>query len=87
MKVLLPDMQKKIHPNYNPQAKIVCACGTTYITGSTVPEMRVEICAACHPFYTGQEKLVDTQGRVEKFRARAAKARKATTTKRAKQAA
>ena len=80
-------MQKKIHPNYNPQAKIVCACGTTYITGSTVPEMRVEICAACHPFYTGQEKLVDTQGRVEKFRARAAKARKATTTKRAKQAA
>ena len=67
-------MKKDIHPQYQSQAKIVCACGTNYATGSTAKEMHVEICAACHPFFTGQQKLVDTQGRVEKFRARAAKA-------------
>ena len=68
-------MKHNIHPTYHPEAKIVCACGNTIVVGSTAPEMRVEICAACHPFYTGQEKLVDTQGRVEKFRARAAQAK------------
>ena len=85
MEVLLPDMQKKIHPNYNPQAKIVCACGTTYITGSTVPEMRVEICAACHPFYTGKQILVDSARRVEKFQERLAKKTQVAAIRKGKQ--
>jgi large subunit ribosomal protein L31 len=67
-------MKEKIHPNYYPEATITCACGQTYTIASTVKEMHVEICAACHPFYTGQDKIVDTAGRVEKFKSRAAKA-------------
>lgn len=68
---------KKIHPKYYPNAKVTCACGATFTTGSTQPELRVEICASCHPFFTGEMKYVDTQGRVEKFQAKqkAAKAR------------
>jgi large subunit ribosomal protein L31 len=73
-------MKKDIHPKYS-AAVIKCACGKQYLTGSTMPEMTVEICAACHPFYTGQTKLVDTRGRVEKFRARVEKARKAPAKK------
>lgn len=68
-------MKKGIHPQYHKQAEIVCSCGNKVIAGSTRPEMRVEICAACHPFYTGEQKLVDTRGRVERFKARAAKAK------------
>lgn len=60
-------MKKKGHPQYYPQAKVTCACGATFTTGSTKPEIQVEICSACHPFYTGEMKYVDTQGRVEKF--------------------
>lgn len=56
-----------IHPKYYPEAKVTCACGNTFVTGSTQPEMRVEICHKCHPFFTGQEKFVDIEGRVEKF--------------------
>lgn len=52
---------------YFEAAKIVCACGNTFTTGSTKPEIRVEICNNCHPFFTGQEKFVDTEGRVERF--------------------
>lgn len=52
---------------YYPKAKIICACGNVITTGSTVPEMHVEICAKCHPFYTGKQKLIDTGGRIEKF--------------------
>lgn len=59
-------MKKGIHPNYQ-QTKVTCVCGNTFTTGSTLPEIRVEICAKCHPFFTGQQKLVDTQGQVEKF--------------------
>jgi len=59
-------MKKNIHPNYGP-AVIVCACGNRVETNSTVPEMQVEICSACHPFYTGQKKIVDTAGRVDRF--------------------
>jgi len=59
-------LKKGIHPNYVP-AKVVCACGNTFETRSTVPEIRLEICSACHPFFTGRQKLVDTAGRVEKF--------------------
>lgn len=60
-------MQKNIHPVYHNDTKVTCVCGNTFTTGSTLPEIRVEICAACHPFFTGQQKFVDTQGRVEKF--------------------
>ena len=66
-------MKKDIHPPYYPEAKIICACGASYTTGSTLPEIHVEICSACHPFFTGKQKLVDTARRVEKFQERAAK--------------
>jgi large subunit ribosomal protein L31 len=61
-------MKKDTHPQYYPDAKAVCACGQTFKVGSTKPEIQVEICSACHPFYTGKEKLIDTAGRVERFR-------------------
>lgn len=60
-------MKKDLHPKYYPEAKVTCACGNTFTTGSTQPELRVEICHKCHPFFTGQEKFVDIEGRVEKF--------------------
>jgi large subunit ribosomal protein L31 len=60
-------MKKQIHPTYYPQAKVSCACGNSFITGSTLPEIKVDICSACHPFFTGSQKLIDTQGRVERF--------------------
>ena len=69
-------MKKDIHPQYYPNAKIKCACGAVYEAGSTQETTEVEICANCHPFFTGKEKLIDTAGRVEKFRARAKKAKK-----------
>jgi large subunit ribosomal protein L31 len=59
-------MKKNIHPAYG-EAVIICACGNKVKTASTVPEMHVEICSACHPFYTGQKKIVDTAGRVDRF--------------------
>lgn len=61
-------MKKDIHPQYFAEAKATCACGNSFITGSTKPELNVEICSACHPFYTGKEKLIDTAGRVDRFR-------------------
>ena len=69
-------MKAEIHPTYYPNATITCACGTTYKVGSTKEKLSLEICAACHPFYTGNEKLIDTAGRVEKFKARREKASK-----------
>jgi large subunit ribosomal protein L31 len=60
-------MKKDIHPEYYPEARIVCACGNTFTVGATEPEMEVEVCSACHPFYTGIERLVDSEGRVERF--------------------
>ncbi len=66
-------MKKDIHPSYYPNAKVVCACGNSFTTGSTVKELHVEICSACHPFYTGKEKIVDTAGRVERFQKRQTK--------------
>lgn len=62
-------MKKGIHPNYV-ETTITCACGATFPTRSTVPDLRVEICSNCHPFFTGKQKLVDTAGRVERFRKR-----------------
>ncbi|MBI1957451.1 MAG: 50S ribosomal protein L31 [Candidatus Niyogibacteria bacterium] len=76
-------MQKDIHPAYYPNASIKCACGKTYTIGSTKEKIEVEICAACHPFFTGQEKLIDAAGRVEKFKAKRARAA-ATAAKRKK---
>lgn len=67
-------MKKNIHPEYGP-AVIVCACGNRIETTSTVKEMHVEICSACHPFYTGQKKIVDTAGRVDRFTRRVERAK------------
>lgn len=62
-------MKANTHPTYYPDAKVTCSCGNTFTTGSTLPEITVDICSACHPFFTGEMKFVDTQGRVEKFEA------------------
>jgi large subunit ribosomal protein L31 len=80
-------MKKKIHPKWHPKAKITCACGHTIIVGSTKPELRVEVCAHCHPLFTGKMKFIDTLGRVEKFQAqrKAAQTQKAKTKKRKQQ--
>ncbi len=67
-------MKASIHPNYNIETKVVCACGNTFVTGSTVDSIRVEICYKCHPFFTGQQKFVDTLGRVDKFQIKTKKA-------------
>ncbi|MDO8592491.1 MAG: 50S ribosomal protein L31 [bacterium] len=81
-------MKKDIHPKYYKEAKVVCACGNTFTAGSTLPELKVEICSACHPFYTGKQKLLDSARRVEKFRAKVeAKSKTAPKSKRAKLAA
>lgn len=65
-------MKKDIHPKYYNEAKIKCACGAEHIVGGTKPSLNVEVCSACHPFYTGKGKILDTAGRVEKFKTRAA---------------
>lgn len=75
-------MKQDIHPTYYPTATAVCGCGKHYSIGSTVQKIEVEICANCHPFYTGKEKLIDTAGKVEKFKARRTAA--ASTTKKVK---
>jgi large subunit ribosomal protein L31 len=62
-------MKKGIHPNYR-ETRVICACGETFLTRSTKPEIRVEICSKCHPFFTGKQKLVDTAGRLERFQRR-----------------
>jgi large subunit ribosomal protein L31 len=62
-------MKADIHPAYV-TARVVCSCGNTFVTRSTKPELRVELCSECHPFYTGKQKLVDTGGRVERFQRR-----------------
>jgi len=60
-------MKKDIHPNYQ-VSKVVCACGSTFETRSVKKEIHIEICSACHPFFTGKQKLMDTAGRIEKFK-------------------
>jgi large subunit ribosomal protein L31 len=62
-------MKDGIHPNY-PAARVTCACGNTFVTRSTRGDMQVDVCSACHPFYTGTQKLIDTAGRVDRFRKR-----------------
>ncbi len=66
-------MKKDIHPKYYPSARVQCACGNTFTTGSTKEYLDVEICSKCHPFYTGKDKVFDTVGQVQKFRKRLAK--------------
>jgi len=60
-------MKENIHPKWYPDANVVCACGNTWKTGATVPEIRTDICSACHPFYTGEQRIVDTEGQVDRF--------------------
>lgn len=60
-------MKKNIHPAYG-LTTVTCSCGNTFVSGSTKPEIKVEICSACHPFFTGQQKIIDTAGRVDKFK-------------------
>jgi large subunit ribosomal protein L31 len=63
-------MKQNIHPQFYPNAKVVCACGNTFHTGSTVEVLHTEICSQCHPFYTGTQKLIDTTGTVDRFKRR-----------------
>ncbi|PIT90608.1 MAG: 50S ribosomal protein L31 [Candidatus Komeilibacteria bacterium CG10_big_fil_rev_8_21_14_0_10_41_13] len=83
-------MKKDIHPEYHQDAVIECACGQSFKVGSTVKDIHIEICSNCHPFYTGKQKLVDTAGRVDRFKAKLAKqaevsiARKGKKVKKAK---
>ena len=65
-------MQKEIHPKYDLNTKATCACGAVFMVGSTIPEIKMEICSNCHPFFTGNEKVIDTAGRVDRFKKRAA---------------
>ncbi len=60
-------MKPDIHPTYYPNARVICSCGATWITGSTIPEIRTDVCSTCHPFYTGEQRIVDTAGQVERF--------------------
>jgi large subunit ribosomal protein L31 len=62
-------MKEGIHPNY-PAARVTCACGSSFVTRSTRGDFQVDVCSACHPFYTGTQKLIDTAGRVDRFRKR-----------------
>lgn len=65
-------MKKEVHPQFQVKCVVTCSCGATHTIGSTLPELKVEICSHCHPFYTGKSKLVDTEGRVDKFNRRQA---------------
>lgn len=77
-------MKANIHPKWNGDAIVVCSCGNTFTTGSTQDKIEVEVCSACHPFYTGQMKYLDTAGRVDAFNAKQAKAAKKVLTKKEK---
>jgi large subunit ribosomal protein L31 len=74
-------MKTAIHPKWFPDAKVTCACGNTFTTGATMPEISVEICYSCHPFYTGTMRFVDTAGRVDSFKAKMAGAGKKVMSK------
>ncbi|HYE22066.1 MAG TPA: 50S ribosomal protein L31, partial [Verrucomicrobiae bacterium] len=66
-------MKDGIHPQYHANAKFICACGHHFTAGSTLPEVHVEICSNCHPFYTGKQNLIDTAGTIDKFKRRTSK--------------
>ncbi len=67
-------MKKGLHPEYYPQAQVICGCGNTFTTGATKPVIKTDICSACHPFFTGEQRIVDTAGQVERFMRRLEKA-------------
>ncbi|NLV74703.1 MAG: 50S ribosomal protein L31 [Chloroflexi bacterium] len=69
-------MKEKIHPQYYPNATVVCACGNTWQTGSTKEQLNTDICSKCHPFFTGQQRIVDTGGKVERFTSKVERAAK-----------
>jgi large subunit ribosomal protein L31 len=60
-------VKEGIHPTWYPEARVTCACGNTWTTGSTIPEIRTDVCSNCHPFYTGEQRIVDTEGQVDRF--------------------
>jgi large subunit ribosomal protein L31 len=74
-------MKKNIHPKYNSASVVTCACGATFPVGSSMDKINVEICSQCHPFYTGNEKVLDTAGRVDRFKKRVAASGKTKTKK------
>ncbi len=63
-------MKEKIHPKFFNDAQVVCSCGNTWTVGSTKKQLKVELCSKCHPFFTGERKMIDTAGRVERFKQR-----------------
>lgn len=67
-------MKQAIHPTWYPNATVTCACGNTFTVGSTVPTIKVDLCSNCHPFFTGQQRLVDTLGQVDRFQVKTQKA-------------
>lgn len=80
-KLKLKNMKKEIHPKYFEKAKVICACGNSFTTGSTQEEIQVEICSMCHPFFTGKQKLIDDRGRVDRFKKMAEKKTKVVSKK------
>jgi large subunit ribosomal protein L31 len=72
-------MKQNTHPVYYDDAKVTCSCGTSFTIGSTMKEIRVDVCSACHPLYTGKMKFVDTKGRVEKFHEKQERAKRVQT--------
>lgn len=77
-------MRKNIHPTYYPHSKVHCACGNSFEVGSTKEVIETEVCFRCHPFYTGKDKIIDTAGRVERFKKRLAKKAELTSKKKTK---
>ncbi len=77
-------MKKDLHPEYFAAAMVTCACGNSFATGSTLKEIRIELCSQCHPFYTGKQKFVDTARRVEKFQERTVRQDAAAATRKGK---
>lgn len=69
-------MKKEIHPTYHAESKVSCSCGDKFTVGSVLPEINVEVCSSCHPFFTGEEKVLDQGGRVERFKKRQAATKK-----------
>lgn len=79
-------MKKKTHPKYFDNAKVTCACGNTFTTGSTKQTIKVELCSACHPFYTGKQRIVDSENLVKKFKERQKAKKKNYVSKKKKRA-
>jgi len=79
-------MKKETHPEYHDNAKVICACGNSFTVGSTMPEVKTEICSMCHPFFTGKQKLIDSSRRVEKFKEKMAKKDSASGVRKGKKA-